>query len=88
MIDDHRTTLADIDVVGLDRGGMRWINYDSSVDLNDFEKVHSGGSSDSYILRSLSCTWARGCGAKISLNHYYPRGQMGCYSPQGRWLRG
>ena len=46
MIDDHRTTLADIDVVGLDRGGMRWINYDSSVDLNDFEKVHSGGSSD------------------------------------------
>ena len=32
---------------------MRWINYDSSVDLNDFEKVHSGGSSDSYILWSL-----------------------------------
>ena len=32
---------------------MRWINYDSSVDLNDFKKVHSCGSSDSYILRSL-----------------------------------
>ena len=53
MIDDHLTNLADIDVVSLDRGGMRWINYDSSVDLNDFEKVHSGGSSDSYILRPL-----------------------------------
>ena len=32
---------------------MRWIIYDSSVELNDFEKVHSGGSSDSYILLSL-----------------------------------
>ena len=53
MIDEHLTNLADIDVVSLDRGGMRWINYDSSFDRNDFEKVHSGGSSDSYILRSL-----------------------------------
>ena len=53
MIDDHLTNLADIDVVSLDRGGMRWINYDSSVDLIDFEKVHSCGSSDSYILLSL-----------------------------------
>ena len=33
---------------------MLWINYDSSIDLNDFEKVHSEGSSDSYILLSLS----------------------------------
>ena len=40
MIDDHLTNLADIDVFSLDRGGMRWINYDSSVDLNDFKKVH------------------------------------------------
>ena len=40
MIDDHLTNLADIDVVRLDNGGMKWINYDSSVDLNDFEKVH------------------------------------------------
>ena len=32
---------------------MRWIIYDSSVDLNDFEKMHSGGSSDSYILLSF-----------------------------------
>ena len=42
MIDDHLINLADIDVVSLDRGGIRWINYDSSVDLNDFEKVQSG----------------------------------------------
>ena len=54
MIDNHLTNLADIDVVSLDRGGMRWIIYDSLVDLNDFEKVHSGGSSDSYILLSLA----------------------------------
>ena len=54
MIDDHLTNLADIDVVSLDRGGMRQVTFDSLVDLNDFEKVHSGGSSDSYFLRSLS----------------------------------
>ena len=46
MIDDHLTNLADIDVVRLDNGDMKWINYDALVDLNDFEKVHSGGSSD------------------------------------------
>ena len=34
MIDDHLTNLADIDVVRLDSRGMKWINYDSSVDLN------------------------------------------------------
>ena len=26
----------------------------ASIDSNDFEKVHSGGSSDSYILKSRS----------------------------------
>ena len=46
MIDDHLTNIAEIDVVRLDNRGMKWINYDSSVDLNDFENVHSGGSSD------------------------------------------
>ena len=54
MIDDHLTNITEIDVVGLDRGDMKWISYDSSIDLNDFEKVHSGRSSDSYILRSMS----------------------------------
>ena len=28
MTDDHLTNLAYVDVVSLDRGGMRWINYD------------------------------------------------------------
>ena len=30
------------------------MKYEPSINLNDFEKVHSGGSSDSYILRSIS----------------------------------
>ena len=47
MIDDHLANISEIDIVGLDRGSMRFY-------LNDFEKVHSGGSSDSYILRSMS----------------------------------
>ena len=46
MIDDHLTNLADIDVVRLDNGSMKWINCNSLVDPNEFEKVHSGGSSD------------------------------------------
>ena len=54
MIDDHLTNITEIDVVSLDRGGMHWISYDPSIALNDFEKVHSGGSSDSCILRSMS----------------------------------
>ena len=40
--------------MSLDRGDLKWMNYDTSVNLNGFEKVHSGGSSDSYILRSTS----------------------------------
>ena len=54
MIDDHLTIITEIDVMSLDMGGMKWISYDSSIDLNDFEKVHFRGSSDSYILRSMS----------------------------------
>ena len=41
IIDDHLTNLADVNVVSLDRGGMKWINYDSLINLNDFKKVHS-----------------------------------------------
>ncbi len=46
MIDDHLTNITKIDAVSLDRGDMKWVNYDSSIYLNDFEKVHFGGSSD------------------------------------------
>ena len=46
MIDDHLTNISWTDIVSLDRGGMKWIHYDSLIDLNDFENVHSGGSSD------------------------------------------
>ena len=50
MIDDHLSNIFEIDVVSLGRGDMKWVNYDSLVNLNNFEKVRSGGSSDSYIL--------------------------------------
>ncbi len=54
MIDDRSTNITETDVVSLHRGDMKWVNYDSSIDLNVFEQVHSGGSSDSFILRSMS----------------------------------
>ena len=47
IIDDDLTNITKVDVVSLDREDMKWISYDS-------EKVHSGGSSDSYILWSMS----------------------------------
>ena len=54
MIDDHLLNITEIDVVSLDRGDLKWMHYDTSVNLNDFKKVHCGGSSDSYILGSTS----------------------------------
>ena len=54
MIDKHIDDLSNIDVLTLDQGGITWVNYSEDMDLNQYEKVHSGGSSDSYILRSKS----------------------------------
>ncbi len=48
MIDDHLPNITEIDVVSLERNNLKWMNYETSVNLNDFEKVHSGV--DSYIL--------------------------------------
>ena len=52
MIDKNVGDLSNVDVLTLDQGGIEWIRYSADVDLNDFGEVHSGGSSDSYILRS------------------------------------
>ena len=54
MIDKHIDDLSNIDVLTLDQGGLTWVNYSEDMDLNQYEKVLSGGSSDSYILRSKS----------------------------------
>ena len=54
MIDKHIDDLSNIDVLTLDQGGITWVNYSEDMDLNQYEKVLSGGSSDSYILRSKS----------------------------------
>ncbi len=42
MIDDQLSNITQIDVVSLDRGDMKWIKYNSSINLNDIENVHSG----------------------------------------------
>ncbi len=54
MIDKSIDHLSNVDVLTFDQGGIEWIKYSADMDLNDFEKVHSGGSSDSYTLRSKS----------------------------------
>ena len=40
----------------LDQRGIIWMKYSNKIDLNGFEEIRSGGSSDSYILvlRSIS----------------------------------
>ena len=57
MIEKNNDDLSNVDMLALDQGGIEWIKYSADIDLkvlNDFEKVHSGGSSDSCILRSKS----------------------------------
>jgi hypothetical protein len=43
-----------VDVMSLDTGEYNWIHFTPKIDLGGFEKIHSGGSSDSYILHSIS----------------------------------
>jgi hypothetical protein len=57
MVDAHLinvTKLGVLDIVTLDWGETKWVKYEQSINLNDEEKVHSGGLSDSYILLSIS----------------------------------
>jgi hypothetical protein len=42
IIDDHMSNITEIDVLSLDLGDMKWMNYDPLVNLNYFKKVHSG----------------------------------------------
>ncbi len=59
MVDAHLINIAELgmlDIVKLDSGETKWVKYEPSINLNDYEKVKSGGSSDSgsNILRSIS----------------------------------
>jgi hypothetical protein len=84
MVDAHLINIAELgmlDVVTLDRGETKWVKYEQSIDLNDYEKVHSGGSSDSYTLRSISDP----SGARISSNHCSTSALMNCCALPARW---
>ncbi len=54
IIEQNLSELAELDIVTRDNGDCEWIKFTPETNLNDFEKVHSGGSSDSYILRSIA----------------------------------
>ncbi len=51
MIEQNLGDIAELDVITRDHGDWKWIKFTPEINLNDFEKIHSGGSSDSYILR-------------------------------------
>jgi hypothetical protein len=40
--------------MSLDTGDYEWIHFTPEIGLGEFEKIHSGASGDSYILRSTS----------------------------------
>ncbi len=52
MVEENLSDMADLNIVTRDNGEYKWITFTPDINLNDFEKLHSGGSSDSYILRS------------------------------------
>ena len=54
MIDNHIDHITSLDVVTPEPGHYQFINFDNTINLDDFEKIHSGGSSGSYILRSIA----------------------------------
>ena len=44
-----------VDILTPEQSQVQWIiNFGQDTDLNNFEKIHSGGSTDSYIMRSQS----------------------------------
>ncbi len=57
MVDAHLINIAELgmlDIVTLDRGETKWAKYEQSINLNDYVKIYSGGSSGSYMLQSIS----------------------------------
>ena len=53
MVGEHLDDLMQFDILTPEPGQYQWIQFNEDINLNDFEKIHSGGSSDSYILQSL-----------------------------------
>jgi hypothetical protein len=52
MVSQHMNDITVVDVMSLYTGNYEWIHFTPEIDLGGFEKIHSGGSSDSYILCS------------------------------------
>ena len=59
--DNHIVHITSMDILTPEPGQYQFIKFDTSINLDDFEKIHSGGSSGSYILRSIAhpdvCMW-------------------------------
>jgi hypothetical protein len=53
MVDEHIDDIMQLDILTPEPGQIQWIQFGPDINLSDFEKIHSGGSSDSYILRSV-----------------------------------
>ena len=54
MADQLLDGIAPLDILTIVAGSYEWIKFTLEINLSYFEKIHSGGSSDSYILRSIT----------------------------------
>ena len=88
MVDKNVDDLSNVDALTLDQEEIEWIKYSADMDLNKIEKVHSGGSSDSYIMSpdqniTPKCTWE--LSVKIYSNHYYQSVLMSFWRGRSSW---
>ncbi len=54
MVEKYLSDIAELDIITQDSRDYKWIKFTPEINLNNFEKVHSWGPSDSYILRSIT----------------------------------
>jgi hypothetical protein len=54
MVEQNLSNIAELDIINRDSGDYEWIKFTPDINLNKCEKVHSGGSSDSYILSFIA----------------------------------
>ena len=54
MVDEHLDNMMQVDILTPEQSRVQWINFGPDIDLNNFEKIDSGGSTYSYIMLSLT----------------------------------
>ncbi len=54
MVELLLSDIVELEIITQDNVEFEWIKYTPETNLNDFEKINSSGSSDTYIIRSIA----------------------------------